>query len=66
MTDQMPKPTGLSKPTVGNDDFFNQDFSKFGQPKKNLEVSAGDLGVGLAGSAMRGQGRFHQELFQMR
>ena len=56
MTDQMPKPTGLSKPTVGNDDFFNQDFSKFGQPAKNLEVGGGDLAVGLAGSAMRGTG----------
>ena len=53
MTDQMPKPTGLSKPTVGNDDFFNQDFSKFGQPEKNLEVGGGDLAVGFAGSFAR-------------
>ena len=53
MTDQMPKPTGLSKPTVGNDDFFNQDFSKFGQPAKNLEVGGGDLAVGFAGSFAR-------------
>ncbi len=56
MTDQMPKPTGLSNPSVGNDDFFNQDFSKFGQPEKNLEVGGGDLAVGLAGSAARGVG----------
>ena len=58
MTDQLPKPTGLSKPTVpsGDDDFFNQDFSRYGMPEKDLEIGGKDIAVGLAGSTMKALG----------
>ena len=40
MTDMLPKPTGLSQPSVPDpaDEFFNQDFTKYGMPEKNLEI----------------------------
>ena len=58
MTDLLPKPTGLSQPSVPDpaDEFFNQDFSKYGMPEKNLEIGGKDAAVGLAGSTMKALG----------
>ena len=53
MTDQMPKPTGLSEPTVGNDDFFaNWDYSQYMVPQQQPAAAETNDQQGAFGDAV--------------
>ncbi|GAA4493425.1 LPD38 domain-containing protein [Pseudaeromonas paramecii] len=52
----LPQATGLSTPTVQDGDFWQQDLMAIGKEPTNLEVGAGDMAAGLAGSGLRGLG----------